>query len=143
MCGLCAKYIQPHSAKPVLYAVLFFQRWKINLTKKYKMEALTKIQKIVNFKNKYFTNNFYWVNENNYKQLQEIAITFGCLLHTGKKETIQWHEGFKNIAFRTYEKNKGITVFQKEAFLSEREMATSFDEMLVDFKTLLMEMEEK
>ena len=116
---------------------------KINLTKKYKMEALTKIQKIVNFKNKYFTNNFYWVNENNYKQLQEIAITFGCLLHTGKKETIQWHEGFKNIAFRTYERNKGITVFQKEAFLSERETATSFDEMLTDFKKLLLEMGEK
>ena len=107
------------------------------------MESLNKIQKIVNFKNKYFTNNFYWVNENNYKQLQEIGITFGCLLHTGEKETIQWHEGLKNIAFRTYEKNKGITVFQKEAFLLERETATSFDEMLTDFKKLLLDMGEK
>ena len=56
------------------------------------MESLNKIQKIVNFKNKYFTNNFYWVNENNYKPLQEMGITFGCLLHTGKNQSVKGEE---------------------------------------------------
>ena len=68
------------------------------------------------FKQKYFTNNFYWVNKENYKRLQEIALEVGCLCHTGKAEIIEWHEGFKNLGFRTYEKNNNVTVFQKESF---------------------------
>lgn len=60
--------------------------------------------KLQEFKQKYFTNNFYWVNEKNYKQLQEIALEVGCLCHTGKKDIINWHEGFNNLGFRTYNK---------------------------------------
>lgn len=86
------------------------------------------------FKLKYFTNNFYWVNQNNYKQLQEIGIKVGCLCHTGKADIIEWHEGFKNLGFRTYEKNKGITVFQKEPFLSHDESATDYNEMLLTWE---------
>lgn len=82
------------------------------------------------FKQKYFTNNFYWVDENNYRQLQEIALEVGCLCHTGKKEIINWHEGFKNLGFRTYEKNDNVTVFQKEPFLLHTEKATNYDEMI-------------
>jgi hypothetical protein len=88
------------------------------------------------FKQKYFTNNFYWVNENNYKQLQEIGIEVGCLCHTNKKDIIDWHEGFKNLGFRTYEKNNNVTVFQKEPFLMHNETATNFDEMLNDYENL-------
>lgn len=88
------------------------------------------------FKQKYFTNNFYWVDKENYKQLQEIAIVVGCLCHTGKPEIIEWHEGFKNLGFRTYEKNNNITVFQKEPFLLGNEEATNFEEMLLDYKNL-------
>ena len=90
--------------------------------------------KLQEFKQKYFTNNFYWVNENNYKQLQEIAIEVGCLCHTGTKDIINWHEGFKNLGFRTYEKNDNITVFQKEPFLMQNESATNFNEMLNDYE---------
>lgn len=82
------------------------------------------------FKSKYFTNNFYWVEKLNYSQLQLIGLEFGCLCHNGKKEIINWHEGFKNLCFRTYEKNNNVTVFQKEPFLSRNETATDVYEML-------------
>lgn len=85
------------------------------------------------FKTKYFTNNFYWVNENNYKKLQEIAIEVGCLCHTGKAQIIEWHEGFNNLGFRTYEKNSNITVFQKESFLLYNQKATDFNEMISNY----------
>lgn len=89
------------------------------------------------FKQKYFSNNFYWVNENNYKQLQEIALEVGCLCHTGKKAIINWHEGFNNLGFRTYQKNNNITVFQKEPFLVHNETATNFDEMLINYENVV------
>ena len=85
------------------------------------------------FKQKYFTNNFYWVNEYTYKELQEIAIEFGCLCHTGKKDIIEWHKGFSNLGFRTYEKNNNVTVFQKEPFLVSTEKSTSYSEMMKDY----------
>ena len=90
------------------------------------------------FKQKYFTNNFYWVNENNHQQIQEIALEVGCLCHTMKKDTIKWHEGFKNLGFRTYEKNNNVTVFQKEPFLLHTETATNFDEMLKDYESVVI-----
>jgi hypothetical protein len=88
------------------------------------------------FKQKYFTNNFYWVNENNHQQLQEIALKVGCLCHTMKKDIIKWYKGFVNLGFRTYEKNRNITVFQKEPFLIHNENATNFDEMFTDYQRL-------
>jgi hypothetical protein len=88
---------------------------------------------IEDFKQKYFTDNFYWVNKENYKQLQEIAIEVGCLCHNGKSEIIEWHEGFKNLGFRTYEKNNNITVFQKEPFLIGGKTPTDYNEMLIDY----------
>lgn len=90
------------------------------------------------FKQRYFTNNFYWVNETNYKQLQEIGLEMDCLCHTGKKDIIKWHEGFNNLGFRTYEKNNNVTVFQKEAFLLHGEKATDFIEMLNAYESLLI-----
>ena len=97
------------------------------------------------FKDKYFTNNFYWVNETNYETLQKIALAFGCLCHTMKREIINWHEGFTNLGFRTYEKNGDVTVFQKEPFLLHNEKATSFDEMMkhYTFKDSIKKEDEK
>lgn len=88
------------------------------------------------FKRIYFTDNFYWVKKENYKRLQEIAIEFGCLCHTGKPEIIEWHEGFKNLGFRTYEKNKNVTVFQKEAFLISGHQPTNYNQMLLDYSKI-------
>lgn len=82
------------------------------------------------FKQKYFTNNFYWVNENNYKMLQEIGLEVGCLCHTMEKEIIGWHKGFNNLGFRTYERNNNVTVFQIESMLLESETATDYEEMI-------------
>ena len=82
------------------------------------------------FKRKYFTNNFYWVNKENYKQLQEIGIEVGCMNPIGDSSIIEWHEGFKNIGFRTYEKNNNITQFQKEPFLLHTDTATDYKEMI-------------
>ena len=89
------------------------------------------------FKQKYFTNNFYWANENNYKQLQEIGIELGCVNPSKEKTIINWHDGFKNLGFRTYEKNNNVTVFQKEPFLLHNETATDFYEMLSAYASVL------
>lgn len=91
------------------------------------------------FRQTYFTNNFYWVNKENYKRLQEIAIEVGCLCHTGEAEIIEWHEGFKNLGFRTYENNSNITVFQKEPFLLHNHTVTDFNEMLFAYGQLIAE----
>ena len=88
------------------------------------------------FKSKYFADNFYWVNNGNYRELQEIAISVGCLCHTGKPEIIEWHDGFKCLGFRTYERNNNVTFFQKEAFLLHTKTATDFKEMINDFSNI-------
>jgi len=87
------------------------------------------------FKQKYFSNNFYWVNQNNYKELQEIGIEFGCVNPLGNKTIINWHNGFVNLGFRT--RNEGMpTKFQKECFLTYNETATNYDEMILDYNNL-------
>lgn len=88
------------------------------------------------FKDKYFTDNFYWIDKDNYKQLQEIGIEMGSLCHNGEKSIIEWHEGFKNLGFRTYEKNNWVTVFQKEPFLIGGAIATDYTEMLDNYNQL-------
>ena len=88
------------------------------------------------FKDRYFTNNFYWVNKDNYKKLQEIGIEFDCLNPSKQKKIINWHDGFKNLGFRTYEKNNNITVFQKEPFLLHNDIATNYNKMLEDYLSL-------
>ena len=85
------------------------------------------------FKKEYFTNNFYWVNELNYKKLQEIAIEMGGICHTGKAEIIDWHEGFNNLGIRT---RNGITKYQKEPFLLHNQDATDFNLMLSHYERL-------
>lgn len=86
------------------------------------------------FKEKYFKNNFYWVNKGNYQELQNIGVALGCLNPNKDNSIIEWHEGFNNLGFRTYDKNGGITVFQKEPFLLYNEIATNYDNMLEDYK---------
>jgi hypothetical protein len=86
------------------------------------------------FKQKYFTNNFYWVDVSNYKELQNIGIEFGCLNPSGKKSLINWHDGFQNLGFRTCDNRP--TKFQKECFLLHNEKATSYEEMINDYKKL-------
>ena len=88
------------------------------------------------FKQKYFTNNFYWVNENNYQQLQEIGIEMGCVNPCGEKSIIDYHKGFRNLGFRTYEHNSSVTRFQKEPFLLHNQTATSFEEMIEEYRAL-------
>ena len=88
------------------------------------------------FKQKYFTNNFYWVSKNNYEKLQNIGIEYSCLNPSGEASIINWHEGFKNLGFRTYQKNSNVTIFQKEPFLMSHEVATNYSSMLIDYKKL-------
>jgi len=88
------------------------------------------------FKEKYFTNNFYWVNESNFLELQRIGLEVGCLCFTMEKETIDWNWSVKNLGFRTYERNGNITVFQREPFLLENETATDYDKMIVEYNNL-------
>ena len=88
------------------------------------------------FKQKYFTNNFYWVNRNNYKELQEIGVEFGCVNPSGDKSIIEWHDGFVNLGFRTRNENMP-TKFQKECFLTSKETATNYSEMIISYKTLM------
>lgn len=85
------------------------------------------------FKKKYFTDSFYWINENNYKKIQEIGIEFGCLNSIGTTSIIEFHKGFTNLGFRTYERNNNITVFQKEPFLLHNQEPTNYDKMIEDY----------
>lgn len=89
--------------------------------------------KRIDFIEKYFTNNFYWINENNFKTLQEIGIEMDCVNPIGEKSIIDLHDGFKNLGFRTKE---GITKFQKECFLVYGKTATDYEKMIQDYKTL-------
>jgi hypothetical protein len=89
------------------------------------------------FTQKYFSNNFYWVSKENYKQLQEIGIELGCVNPSKELSIIEWHEGFKNLGFRTYERNNNVTVFQKEAFLVHNQTATDFNEMLSVYDSVI------
>lgn len=88
------------------------------------------------FKQKYFSDNVYWVNQSNYKLLQKIALEVGCICHTGKKEIIKWHEGFNILGFRTYPENDNVTVFQKEPFIMATETVTDFTEMFHAYKKI-------
>lgn len=92
--------------------------------------------KELQFKIKYFTDNFYWVNKDNYKKLQEIGVEMGCLNPSGKESLIGWHEEFRNLGFRTYKKNKFVTYFQKEPFLIGGKKATDYNQMLLDYEKL-------
>jgi len=49
---------------------------------------------------------------------------------------VAYATGFKNLGFRTYEKNNNVTVFQKEPFLMHNQTATNFDEMLKDYENV-------
>lgn len=88
------------------------------------------------FKSKYFTDNFYWINKENYIQLQLIGIEMGCLCPTRKPNVISWHEGFNCSGFRTYERNNNVTIFQKEPFLVHGKKTTDYDQMLKDYNSL-------
>lgn len=95
------------------------------------------------FKSKYFTNNFYWVDENNFEKLQEIAFSVGCRWCTKDKKIIKWISEVSkdkfphnNLAFRTTLENDNITQCQAEPFLSYKEEATDFDKMLKDYKNI-------
>jgi hypothetical protein len=89
--------------------------------------------KRIDFIEKYFTNNFYWVNSENFKTLQEIGIEMNCVNPIGEKSIIDLHDGFNNLGFRT---KNGITKFQKECFLTSSETATNYNEMLINYKNL-------
>ena len=82
------------------------------------------------FRNKYFTDNFYWINEDNYKELQEIGIEMGCVNPNGESSIINWHKDFHNLGFRTKD---GVTKFQKECFLVHNKTATNYNQMLEDY----------
>jgi len=88
------------------------------------------------FKEKYFTNSFYWVNESNYERLQHIGIKYGCVNPNGDCSIIEWHNGFNCLGFRTYEKNNFVTRFQKEPFLTHNEEAVDYEEMIRDYESL-------
>jgi len=87
-----------------------------------------------NFKATYFTNNFYWIDKENYEILQKIGLEMGCVDPSLNKSTIKWHDGFKNLGFRSYKRNNYITKFQKEPFLLHNEKATDFEQMMIDYK---------
>jgi len=87
----------------------------------------------VEFKKKFFTDNFYWITKTNHIELQKIGLEMGCLLCNGEKDIINWHEGFNSLGFRTKE---NITYFQKEIFLTEKETSTNYMEMLREYKKL-------
>lgn len=55
------------------------------------------------FKDKYLTNAFFWINKENHLKIQEILQEFGIKCHAGKG-FINWHDNFKNLV--TFEPDK-------------------------------------
>ncbi|GAW90768.1 hypothetical protein FPS14_contig00105-0003 [Flavobacterium psychrophilum] len=94
----------------------------------------TNIMKRIDFIEKYFTNNFYCINKDNFKKLQEIAIEMNCVNPNGDKSIIDLHDGFKNLGIRT---KNGIAKFQKECFLLHNEKTTDYDEMISSYEDLI------
>lgn len=90
---------------------------------------------VAEFKDKYFTHNFYWVTEDNHIALQVIGLEMGCLCHNGKRTTIPWYEGFTNLGFRT-NTTTDTTMFQIEHCIPHTEQITDYDAMLSDYKGL-------
>jgi len=89
--------------------------------------------KLEEFKAKYFTNNFYWINKHNCEGIQMIGLEVGCLLHTGEKDFITWEEGITNLGYRT---KGGQTYCQRECFLAGGKKATDTGKMIADYKEL-------
>jgi hypothetical protein len=100
-------------------------------------------KELIEFKQKYFTNNIYWVNEHNCKTIQAIAMEVGCLCHTMKPEFIEYHDGFQCLGFRTYEKNNNATVFQKEPFVLAHEKASDYKSMVKEYSAIRAHMVNK
>jgi hypothetical protein len=66
------------------------------------------------FKEKYLSNNFFWVSsEEQADKIQSIMLEFGLRCHTGDKSKIKWHEGFKNIVAFPRDKFHDFEYFQK------------------------------
>jgi hypothetical protein len=64
------------------------------------------------FKAKYLTNAFYWVNKSNYLILQQIFQEFGILCHTGEG-IINWHDKFHNLCTFPPDKWNDFEYYQK------------------------------
>ena len=87
------------------------------------------------FKKKYFTDNFYWVDSNTSEPLQKIGLEMDCVTSIGDSSIIEWHSGIVNLTYRTRQEGKP-TVCQRQDFLSHTEKATSFVDMARDYSTL-------
>jgi hypothetical protein len=83
--------------------------------------------KRIDFINKYFMDNFYWINKYNFKKIQEITTEMNCVNPNGEKSIIALHDGFNNLGIRT---KNGIAKFQKECFLIYEKEATNYSEMI-------------
>ena len=64
------------------------------------------------FKNKYLKNAFFWVNENNCLEIQEVMMKCGFYPHTGTTP-IKWHKGFRNLVTFEPDKNHKHWYYQK------------------------------
>ena len=70
------------------------------------------IMKLHEFKEKYLKNAFFWVNQENHIEIQEIMMKCGFYPHTGHTP-IKWHEGFKNLVTFPPDKNHNHWYYQK------------------------------
>ena len=86
------------------------------------------------FKNKYFNKNFYWINDDNFVKIQEIAIEMG----------LTWHTGDTNIQEKTMGAIENLVMFeggyfQQTAFYSPDYgwgEPVNYDEMINDYNHL-------
>jgi len=65
------------------------------------------------FKEAYLDNAFFWVNENNYLELQDILQEFGIKCHIGGNNLIGWHDGFKNLVTFPADQFHNFEYYQK------------------------------
>jgi hypothetical protein len=90
------------------------------------------------FKETYLINSFFWIDKNNYLQLQKILQEFGFACHTGSG-IIDWHIGFNNLQTFQPDQFHDFEYYQKTDFWHSNASygePKNYELLLIDYNLL-------
>ena len=85
----------------------------------------------IEFKAKYFTYSFYWVDEYNFRHLQALALKLGLTWHTGCRKISNWKQGINNLVMFPQGHFQRVTCYFPDA---EYGKPVDFEQMLSDYR---------
>jgi uncharacterized protein (DUF1919 family) len=86
------------------------------------------------FKDEYFSNSFYWVNEKNFEKIQEIGFSLGIKWHTGESDLTRFDKWpHKNIVAFKHKGFQAVDAWHPNASYGEPVDCTI---MISDFNEL-------